>query len=174
MSTLDDYYYLGKIIKPKGFKGKVNIYLDTDEPESYENLKLIYLVAHGMPVPYFVESIQIVNNKATISLRDVDTLEKAQLLTQKDIYLPLSDLPQLTGNKFYYHEVNGYSVIDKNQGYIGKVKQVLEYPNQAVLQVVSEGREILIPVNNEVILQVDRDKNEIQIDAPDGLIDIYK
>lgn len=173
MNTMDNYFYLGKLIKPNGYKGKVTAYFDTDEPELYKNLEIIFLRVNSMPVPYFVEEIQLLNNKAVIAFQDVDTIEKAEAIVQKELYLPLSDLPPLEGNKFYYHEVKGFLVIDEKHGQVGKIEQVLEYPNQAVFQVMSNEKEILIPINDEIIKLVDRAKKEIQIKAPDGLIDVY-
>ena len=170
---MDDYFYLGKVIKPNGYKGKVNAYFDTDEPELYASLQIIFLQINGMPVPHFVEAIQLLNNKDVITFQDVDTIEKAEAITQKELYLPLSDLPPLEGNKFYYHEVNGFLIIDERHGEIGKIERILEYPNQAVFQVISNGKEVLIPISNEIIKVVDREKREIQIKAPDGLIEIY-
>lgn len=173
MQAFDEYYFLGKILKPHGFDGKVNTYLDTDEPWIYENLEVVFININGSPVPYFVESIILKNNKATIKLADVDTIEQSTFLIQKEMYLPLSTLPALSGNKFYFHEVIGFNVKDVNFGEIGIVKQVLEYPNQAVLQVMHKEKEVLIPASNDVIKSVDRTKKEIKVDAPEGLIEIY-
>jgi 16S rRNA processing protein RimM len=173
MNPLDDYFYLGKIIKPNGYKGKVNAYLDTDEPGFYADVKMLYLSINGMPVPYFVEDIHIINNKAVITFQDINSIEKAEILSQIEIYLPMSDLPPLSGKQFYYHEVKGFKVTDKNHGILGEISQVLEYPNQAVFQIFKNEKEILIPINSEIILQVDRQKKEIHIEAPEGLIEIY-
>ncbi len=67
----------------------------------------------------------------------------------------------------------GFSVIDKTRGKIGDIRKIFEYPSQAVIQVFFNKKEILIPINPHVILQVDREKKEIQIDAPEGLIELY-
>jgi len=173
MNPIEDYFYLGKIINPNGYKGKLNAYLDTDDPSSYSDLKTVFLLIDGLPVPHFIESIKITNNKAVLELKNVDKLEKAQALTQTDLYLPISELPPLSGNKFYYHEVIGFVVLDEKYGKLGEVKHILEYPNQAVFQIIFNSREILIPINNEIIRTVDRKNKEIHILAPDGLIDIY-
>lgn len=173
MNPLDNYFYLGKIIKPNGYKGKVNAYLDTDEPGLYAELKMLYLSINGMPVPYFIEDIHIINNKAVFKFQDVNTIEKAESLSQTELYLPLSDLPPLSGNKFYYHEVKGFKITDEQHGDLGDIRQVLEYPNQAVFQVFKNEKEILIPINNDIIRHVDRQKKQIRIEAPEGLIEIY-
>ena len=173
MSKFEDHYFLGKVYKPNGYKGKVNIYLDVDEPSEYESLKMVFLDKNGMLIPYFINTIHILNNKAVVEFQDVDSIEKAELISNSDLYLPLSELPELTGNQFYFHEVIGFSVIDKTKGELSAVRKIFEYPSQAVMQIFFQEKEILIPINPHVIVQVDREKKEIQIDAPDGLIELY-
>ena len=173
MNAFEDYYFLGKIIKPHGFDGKVNTYLDTDAPGEYQNLGLVFLNINNSPVPFFVDFIVIKNNKATIKFRDVDDLKNAEILTQKEMYLPLSTLPPLAGKKFYFHEVIGFNVIDDSFGEIGPIRQILEYPNQAVMLVLHGEKEVLMPISEDVIKTIDRIKKEISVTAPEGLIDIY-
>ncbi len=173
MSDFNDYFYLGKVVKLHGYDGKVSVYLDTDEPQEYASIELVYINIAGNLVPYFINEISLLNNKAIIRFLDVDDNEKADALVNKELYLPISLLPELTGNKFYYHEVKGMMVIDENYGELGPISSVLEYPNQAVLQVFHKGKEVLIPISDEIITNVDRNKNTMTVKAPDGLLDIY-
>lgn len=173
MQAFEDYYYLGKIIKPHGFDGKVNTYLDTDQPDFYAGMEMVYINMNGSLIPYFVEQVNLKNNKATIKFQDVDNIEQAFLLIQKEMFLPLNTLPELSGNKFYFHEVVGFKIKDHVYGDLGVVKTVLEYPNQSVFQVMHKDKEVLIPISDEVIKKVDRSKKEITVAAPEGLIDIY-
>lgn len=173
MDPFKDFYYLGKITTPNGYRGKLNAYLDTDEPDAYAGLKMVYVNQNGNLVPYFIESIVIKNNKAVFSLDSIETIGEADLLLQKDLYLPLSELPALSGKKFYFHEVEGFTIDDKTHGKIGQIKTVLEYPNQSVFQVFKNNKEILIPINDRVIRKVDRENKTINIEAPEGLIELY-
>ena len=173
MNEFKDYFYLGKVTKPHGYEGKVTIYLDTDEPQEYIDIELVHINMGGKLVPYFIESLSLLNNKAVVSFMDVDDIEKAESLVKKELYLPISMLPELSGNKFYYHEIPGMIVVDKNFGELGPIKEVLEYPNQAVLQVFYKEKEVLIPISDDIILNVDREQNTITIIAPDGLLDVY-
>jgi 16S rRNA processing protein RimM len=173
LDAFEDYFFLGKIIKTHGFDGKLTAYLDTDEPDFYEDLQLVFVNIAGTPIPHFVEYIKILNNKATIRFQDIHTLDSAEPLVNKELHLPLSELPELSGNRFYYHEVKGFSLIDEKYGHVGMIKQVLDYPNQAVFQVMKNEKEILVPISEEVIVNVDRTKKEILVKAPEGLIDIY-
>ncbi len=173
MSEFNDYFYLGIVTKPHGYEGKVTIYFDTDEPQQYADLEMVHINIGGNLVPYFIESLSLLNNKAVVSFMDVDNIEKAESLVKKEIYLPISMLPKLTENKFYYHEVTGMMVIDETFGELGPISAVLEYPNQAVIQVFHKQREVLIPISDEIIINLDREQNEMIIRAPEGLLDVY-
>ena len=89
------------------------------------------------------------------------------------MHLPLTLLPALSGNKFYFHEVLGYQVIDKLEGEIGLIKQIFNYPNQDFIVIMKDEKEILIPINNEIISKVDRVNQLISVELPAGLLDIY-
>lgn len=173
MSEFADHFYLGKIVKKHGFDGKVHIYLDTDEPYEYSDLEMVFLDISGSLVPFFIESIQIKGNKALTSFMDINTADDAEQLINKEIFLPLSMLPKLEGNKFYYHEARGMNVIDRTFGEIGKVEVILEYPNQAVFQIFHKNKEVLIPISNDIIIEFNRKKKEILVNAPEGLLDLY-
>jgi len=169
----NDFFYLGRILKAFGKKGELNVVLDTDNPENYKNLKSVFLDLKGNLIPYFIENIQIKNNKAIIKLKDVLTPEISEMFVNAEIFLPLDQLPKLTGNKFYYHDIIGYTIIDKTYGNIGKVEKVLDLPQQAILQIKYKNKEILIPITDEIIKIVDRNDKQIKIEAPEGLIEIY-
>jgi 16S rRNA processing protein RimM len=64
-------------------------------------------------------------------------------------------------------------VRDEVYGEIGKIKDVIELPHQTILQIMKGYTEILVPLNKEILKNVDRINQIIQIKAPDGLIDIY-
>lgn len=169
----NDYFFLGRLLKPHGFDGRINAFLDVDEPSEYVALKMVFINLNNSLIPHFIKHLQVLNNKAIITFQDIDNLEKAELLQQKEMYLPLSELPERTGNKFYFHEVVGFDVIDETFGKLGPISEILEYPNQAVMQIFRDQKEVLIPIFGNIIQKVDREKKEIHVTAPDGLIDIY-
>ncbi|MCR5192750.1 MAG: ribosome maturation factor RimM [Bacteroidales bacterium] len=170
--TQDECYRLGKITKPFGFKGQVIFFLDVDSPEDYEELDSVFVEVKGALVPYFIKEININGNKATVTFEDL-TPQEAQALVGNDLYLPLDLLPKLDGNRFYYHEVVGWHVVDDEKGDIGTIASVIDYPAQALFQIMLDDKEILIPVIDQVIVKVDRDTKTMFIHAPDGLIDLY-
>ncbi|MCL2291255.1 MAG: ribosome maturation factor RimM [Bacteroidetes bacterium] len=170
---MNDYFYLGVVTKTFGYKGQVVIYLDTDEPEKYKTLDAVFIKEEDEMLPYMIEDfIYKGANQAILKFADVNG-DEAKNLVRAELYLPLSFLPPLTGNKFYFHEVIGFDVIDKEKGNIGKCVDFMEVSRQPIMQVNYNGTEILIPAVDEIFETVDRDNKTITISAPDGLIDIY-
>jgi 16S rRNA processing protein RimM len=170
---MNDYFYLGVVTKTFGYKGQVVIYLDTDEPEKYKTLDAVFVKDDEEMLPYMIENLTYKGaNQAIVKFADVDG-EEAKNLVRTELYLPLSFLPPLTGNKFYFHEVIGFDVIDKAKGNIGKCVDFMEISRQPIMQIDCNGTEILIPAVDEIFETVDRESKTITISAPEGLIDVY-
>ncbi|MBP5547269.1 MAG: 16S rRNA processing protein RimM [Bacteroidales bacterium] len=170
--TQEQCYQLGKITKSFGFKGQVIFFLDVDTPEDYASLDAVFVEVKGNLVPYFIKEININGNKAIVRFEDISA-EQALALVGCNLFLPLEMLPKLTGNKFYYHEIIGWSVIDSEKGDIGTIASVIDYPAQALFQIMKNEKEILVPIIDQVIKKVDREEKTIYIEAPNGLIDLY-
>lgn len=170
---MKDFFILGTVTKLFGYKGEVSVFLDTDEPEKYANLEAVFFETDGEMVPYMIENLTFKGrNQAIVKFADV-TPDDAADLVKMPFYLPLSMLPPLTGNNFYYHEVIGFKVMDKQKGEIGTCSDFIDTGKQPIMQVDFQGKEILIPVADEFFESVDRENKILHIAAPEGLIDLY-
>ena len=171
---LKDCFYLGKITKKYSFKGELIISLDTDEPEIYKNLKSVFININGRLIPYFIEKSKS-QKKSTLRVKfeDINSEEEALSIINKEVYLPLENLPELKGKKFYYHEIIGYNVVDTNHGNIGLIIKVEDKTSQSIFVIKNNVKEILIPVNDNIIQMINRKNKTIHITAPNGLIDLY-
>ncbi len=149
--------------------------LDADEPEKYSELDSVFILLKKTLVPFFIDKMTLRpnSNQAIIKFKDIDDEKKAEYLIDRKIYLPIDILPPLSGNQFYFHEVEGFSVYDTRHGYIGKIKQILDYPGNPLFQIEYKENEVLIPVCDDYIKEVKRDLKEILVTTPDGLLDIY-
>ncbi|MCB0470479.1 MAG: 16S rRNA processing protein RimM [Flavobacteriaceae bacterium] len=157
-----DCFYLGKIVKKYSFKGEVLAKLDTDQPELYENMDAIFVELRNNLVPFFIESSQLHKSELLrLKFEDVDSEQDADSLIKCDLYLPLELLPKLEGDKFYFHEIIGFKIHDKNFGHVGIIKSINDSTAQALFEIDREGTEILIPMNDEFILKVDKKNKTI-------------
>ena len=174
LMDINECFYVGKIVKKYSFKGELLIKLDTDEPEQFENLESVLINLRGNLVPFFIESSQLHKSELLrIKFEDVDTEDDADSLIKSELYLPLNFLPELEGDKFYYHEIIGFKVEDKNFGNVGIITGVNDSTAQALFEIDRNGTEILIPMNDEFIIKVDKPNKTIFVETPEGLIDLY-
>ncbi len=169
-----DCFYLGKIVKKHSFKGEVVIKLDTDEPHLYKNLESVFVELGNNLVPFFIEKSSL--SKSTmfrVKFEGVDTESDAEAILRSGIYLPLTQLPKLTGDKFYYHEVIGFTVKDLNFGTVGTIININDSAAQPLFEIDRDGIELFIPMIDDFIKKVDRENKTIEVETPEGLIDLY-
>ncbi len=170
---LDDYFELGYILKPHGLKGAVHILLDVDDPTKYSKMESVIVEINGNLVPFFISSIQINGSKGILHLEEVNSFEEANALKACKLLLPTTVLPKLGKKQFYYHEVIGYHVVDKDHGILGVVENIFTGGNQDIISMKYKDREILIPIVDAIVSHADHDTKEMHVQLPDGLLEIY-
>ena len=170
----EDCFYLGKIVSRHGYKGDLLAKLDTDEPQQYEGMESVFVSLGNNLVPFFIGRARLhKSNLLRITFEDIASQEAADRLLGAELYLPLSALPPLSGNRFYYHEVIGFRLQDEKYGDAGQILSVNDQAAQALFVAEKDGKELLIPVSDDFITRVDRENRVIHIRTPEGLIDLY-
>ena len=75
---------------------------------------------------------------------------------------------------FYYHEVVGYQLREEGTGeIIGIVSQVYEGAGQDLIAFMIEDKEVLVPISDDIVKTIDRANNILNVNLPEGLIEIY-
>jgi 16S rRNA processing protein RimM len=168
-----DFFRIGSVLKTKGLKGEMNMYVDF---EGLDKIKLdaVFIEIAGKLVPYFVSSIKYLQkNAAYLVLEDVDTIEKASPLVRKDIFLPNKLKPKKKKQEFTLMDLVGFTAIDENEGELGIISAIHEYPKQLIAAVTYKNCEVLFPLNEEIIKGIDVVSEILTVDLPDGLLEIY-
>lgn len=169
----EEAFYIGYITKTKGLKGEVQLYFEFD---AYENLDLdvVFADMNGKMVPFFVESHKLYpNSTGLFYFDDIDHIDKAQVLVKKKMYLPLTKMPERGEDDFTYNDLKGYIVSDETQGELGEILEVNEYPQQFVAAVLYQEKEVLFPLNEDMIVEIDEEEKTLLVDLPEGLLDLY-
>ena len=170
----EECFYLGKIVRKHSFKGEVVIKLDTDEPALYQKMESVF-VEHGKDlIPFFIEeSLLQKGNQLRVRFESVDTEQDADAIMNSGIFLPLTFLPKLTGNKFYFHEIMEFTAVDLEYGDFGIIKGINDTTAQPLFEILNDGVEILIPMIDEFIKEIDRKGKRVVLQTPPGLIEMY-
>jgi len=167
-------FQLGYVAKVHGLRGEVNVMLDVDYPEDYEDLKHLFLEQKGRLIPFFLEHFVLQpGNKALAKFEDLNTIDQVEVLVGSEVYLPLTELQELEEDQYYFHELIGFEVFDETRGLIGPVQIVYDLETQDLLGVTHQGKEVLIPIQDGIILKVDKAAKKVFCQLPDGLLEIY-
>jgi 16S rRNA processing protein RimM len=169
---VDDCYQLGYVIKTHGLKGEVQILLDVDDPSQYQKLESMFVLRNNSLVPFFIEHIQVIGKKAILKLEDIENIDEAKVFVSNEIYLPLALLPPIEDGGYYLHQLVGMELHDKGNA-IGDVTEIYEMGPQNMISILHQGKEVLVPLIDEIIKKVDLERNVIDADLPEGLVDVF-
>jgi 16S rRNA processing protein RimM len=70
-------------------------------------------------------------------------------------------------------DLKGFTAVDENEGELGEITDIHEYPQQLIAAVTYKNCEVLFPLNEEIIRGIDVVKSIVTVDLPEGLLDIY-
>jgi 16S rRNA processing protein RimM len=167
------FFRLGYIQKLHGFKGGLQAMLEVEEPQAYQKLESVFLLQNGIPVPFFISSISIQpEGKTVLVLEDIRDEKAATALRGLELFIPEAQIAA-EDRDAEAPDLEGYSVVDEVHGPIGVVRAVVEYPGQDILEIVFEGKEVLVPFIEDIVLEIDDENKRLNTCLPDGLLEIY-
>lgn len=155
---------VGRIQKTHGYEGNVRIDIfDSIEIDFKEPL---FLMFDQKPVPFFV--LQHSSTNPFISKIDgIDSLEQAQKLVGKSVYLP-----EIVFEEDIEETFVGFTAKDSTFGTIGTVKEIIENSAQDLIVITRGDKEILIPFVDDFIIEINETHKIMVLQLPEGLLDL--
>jgi 16S rRNA processing protein RimM len=159
---------VGRLRRTHGIKGEIVMEILTDFPERLRAGKTVYVGdAHE---PLRIASMRVHNQGKIVRFSGFETPEDAARLRNLVVFTTADDLPDLPEGEYYHHQLLGLTVVDEAGQPLGKLAEILETGANDVYLVRSpEGKELLIPAVDEVILAVDLERGEVRVRPPDWL-----
>ena len=169
MIKKEDVYKIGRLGKAHGVKGEVSFQFDDDIFDTADADYLI-LDIDGILVPFFMEEYRFRNDSlALVKFCDVDTQQRASELTGCDVYFPRSIADEGTEGLSLAMLV-GYDIVDASDGkVVGKIAAI-DDSTQNILFELEDGT--LIPASDELITNIDTNRQQIIMNIPQGLLEI--
>lgn len=165
MST-ETLVVIGEAVKPFGIRGEIKIRPFT---ESFDAFGRSSVLVFG-DTPYEVQSVRFHKGAALVCLEGVNTPEKARELVGRLVKTAAENLPPKEEDEYYWFELIGMTVRTRQGRTLGTVTRIIETGANDVLEVEGPLGEVLIPVIDDVVLDVDIGKKEIIVDPLEGLI----
>lgn len=170
-----EFIELGYIVRAHGIKGEVRAAFDVYDLAFYKKKKTLYLTEKEGPLtPFAVKSFSLqTDSQAIIQFEGIEDRTAAEGLIGRVIWIPETQLPPLPKGEFYYFQVIGYAVMDRNLGPIGKVKGFQDGVAQDVLVIDYQEKEVLVPITPDFVLDADHEARVLNTALPEGLLELY-
>ncbi len=169
---------VAKVLKSFGTNGELIIRYSPDTQEDIGKKKPVFIKYDGLPVPFFVESIQNRGtDQALVKFESINKASQADEIAGELIYLEIK--PKKTSSKITGpQDLVGYIVINEDGTLIGKITKFYDYPNNPCLGIIMENSpenevtEQLLPFHEEFILDFNPKELTLIIQYPKGLLDL--
>ena len=167
-----DYLKIGGIISTHGLKGEVKVYPTTQDVHRYDVLDTAYIEMPSGKIPVHVERVRYFKNLVIVKFRGLDRIEDVEGYLKHDLYVSREDAIELGENEYFVGDVIGLKVITDDGRVLGILDDVMETGANDVYVIASQedpGKEILLPVIRDVILETSLEEGYIKVHLLPGL-----
>lgn len=171
MISKDSVFPVGEVQKTHGIHGELNVRFTTDLFDL--DIPFFIFEMDRILVPFFVKSLR--PKSGTTALMLLDELEKeedSREMIGKTVYLPNEYLGRIADDEIEPEYFTGFEVFEKAAGKIGEVLEIDDSTENVLFVIQSGENELLIPMVEEYILEIDHEKRKILMDLPEGLLEL--
>ncbi len=164
---------IGKIVGVHGVDGAVVMTHIAEKSDWLRAGDVLHIeVQKDSRIPYFTTAVnESKNNSLILRLEDVGTVEQGRRLIGKHVYVKEEQLPKIMVDSPLLWI--GCTLLDKELGDLGKLEDVFNTGAQWVGKITYKGIEALLPLVPPVLQKVDLKTQQIQLELPEGLLDVY-
>lgn len=164
-----EFLEAGKIVNVHALKGEVKVMPWCDSAEFLCEFERLFL--DGGDTELEIERARIFKNTVIMKFSGIDTVEQAEKLKNKVLYMWREDV-ELDDDCYFVQDLIGLEVYDADSGVLyGKITDVMQTGANDVYTIKGNGREYLVPAIPEVITDTDIDGGIMKIRPLDGLFD---
>lgn len=169
-----NYFNIGKLSAVYSTEGEMILKHSLGKKTSLKDITAVFIEDRKNSfLPYFIQKARAKDAEHLyIKLEGIDTREAARTLLQKGIYLEEADFKGLASASAPL-SLLGFHVTDKQYGPLGEISEIIEMPLQILAKVMFREKEMLLPLNEQTLLKIDKKQQTVHLDLPEGLLDIY-
>ena len=164
-----DFLVVGKLRRPHGVRGEILMDVYTDFPERLKTGVTVYIGPEHAPA--HIRSTRWQPPAMLIAFEQYQTREEAGVLRNFLVQVRVDDRPPLAEGEYYHHQLLGMQVVEESGESLGVLSRILETgANDVFIVTTQEGREVLLPAIDEVLLEIDLDRKQMRVHLLPGLM----
>ncbi len=154
----NEFFNVGQIVNTHGIKGEVKVLCLTDNKENFKRYEKVLIDDEY----YNILGVKFQKDRVILKLEGIDDIDTAETFKQKYLKISRENEPELDEDTFYVVDLIGCTVFDTNDKELGKIYDVIETKNNDVYW-IREPKELLIPVLEDIVLDIDIEAKKIII-----------
>lgn len=164
---------IGKIVATHGLQGAVVFtHIVGDSKWLKKDVALFVEMQKGSYIPYFTATVKAANSEEyTVGLEEINTLEAAKRLVGRQVYVEEEVLANYADRSPLLWI--GFSLVDREKGNIGQIEDIMQTSAQWLAKVMYKDTEVLIPLIDQTIVQINLKTKTINVSLPEGLLEVY-
>ncbi len=167
-----DFLEVGKIINTHGLRGEVKVATWTDYPEDFEEIGKVYIKTKTGNEVLNITNVKYQKNNIIVKFKEITDINEAEKYKGLVVYADREDLPELEEGAHYIADLIGLEVVNEDGEVLGKLVDVFNTGANDIYDVKRDGkRNLLLPVIDEVVKNIDLQKGKITVHVMEGLDD---
>lgn len=170
-AKLEDLMEVGVVIGTHGLRGDLKIRPLPTGQLALPSARSVYLKdSEGLLVQH--ETVRSSQHKQNILLRlaGLENHAAAEQRLGASVWMAKADLPELDDEHYYWSDLEGLEVVDQQLGALGQVVGMFATPAHDILEVDGSTGEVLIPAIEPFLVKIDREKGQLHVNLPAGLV----
>lgn len=169
---MDDFLRVGVITSTHGIKGEVKVFPTTDDPTRFEILKSAYIVYKNEKINVSIKSIKYFKQYVIVKFKEFDDINLVEKYKSCDLIIERKDAVELEENEYFICDLIGLNVITDEGEEFGIITDVLTSSANDIYVVKHNDKEVLLPVIDQCVLDVNLEEKKVLVHIMDGLLDL--
>ncbi|NQX57417.1 ribosome maturation factor RimM [Paenibacillus qinlingensis] len=164
---------VGKVVNSHGIRGELKIVPETDFPERFDvGNSLIIVDSQNKQTPVTVKTSRLHKNVFIVLFSQFTNINDVEKYKGSLLKIEAKDQKPLEEGEYYYHEIIGCKVVTEDEQELGQISEILTPgANDVWVVALPKGKQLLLPVIDDVILKVDIPNKTIRIHLMEGLLE---
>tara|TARA_B100000886_G_C20104192_1_gene359158 strand:+ start:51 stop:566 length:516 start_codon:yes stop_codon:yes gene_type:complete len=163
---------IGTVFSKHGYKGDVKISISSNNLRTFPDLKYLFIELDGCFIPFMIDNVRSFSkNILIIKLKEISSDYQVDEIIYKNIYVDSTKIESYKDSGFFYNDLINFNVF-RDSKKIGIIENINSNLPQPVFEIIYDSRKVLIPIHEDLIRKIDKENNIIDLDIPDGLLEI--
>lgn len=168
-----EYYKIGKLVAVHGLQGELLLKHELGKKTSLKGLNALFIEEKKQSfLPWFIESSRVKNEQELyLKFEGINSREDALRLAHKEVWMTETDFKKFAAKSSPVNLL-GYEIINTGKS-LGPVLEVIEQPHQLLCRLEIDQKEVLVPLNDAFLKNINHRKKQVEVELPEGLLDVY-